>query len=217
MRSLFVTIQKPKLIFANLIYKKSKKFLCENVSIQALIDSDIKRYMPNSIKDKSNSKLFDTLMLSNKVFRTQFYFRIESNKKLGSSFLKAISKILLPPLDDVLIGINKTGFVDEGLFIVHSSGCVISAHRIGKRLTVFQGVTIGDSSLRNEKGYKNPVIGDNVTIYANAVVAGGITIGDNVTIGAGSVVLRDVPDNCVVAGNPAKIIRKDGVRVDLSL
>ena len=48
-----------------------------------------------------------------------------------------------------------------------------------------------------------------VTIFANAVVAGGITVGNNVTIGAGSVVLKDVPDNCLVAGVPAKIIKEN--------
>ena len=44
-------------------------------------------------------------------------------------------------------------------------------------------------------------------IGANAVVIGNVTIGDNVFIGAGAVVVKDVPSNCVVAGNPAKIVK----------
>lgn len=48
-------------------------------------------------------------------------------------------------------------------------------------------------------------IGDNVSIYPNSVVIGNITIGNNVTVGAGSVVIKDVPDNAVVVGNPARI------------
>ena len=50
-------------------------------------------------------------------------------------------------------------------------------------------------------------IGDSVWIGGNAVILPGVTIGSNVVIGAGSVVTHDVPDNVVVAGNPAKIIK----------
>ena len=50
-----------------------------------------------------------------------------------------------------------------------------------------------------------PTIGDNVSIGANATIIGDITICNNVIIGAGSVVVKDVPDNCIVSGNPAKI------------
>ncbi len=50
-------------------------------------------------------------------------------------------------------------------------------------------------------------IGNNVWIGAGAIVLPGVTIGDNSIIGAGSVVTKDVPRNCVVAGNPAKIIK----------
>lgn len=56
--------------------------------------------------------------------------------------------------------------------------------------------------------YGTPVtIGDNVWFGGNCVVLPGVTIGNNVVVGAGSVVTKDVPDNAVVAGNPAKIIR----------
>lgn len=54
---------------------------------------------------------------------------------------------------------------------------------------------------------KPVVIGDNVWIGGKAVICPGVTIGDNSVIGAGSVVIKDVPANVVVAGNPAKIIR----------
>lgn len=46
---------------------------------------------------------------------------------------------------------------------------------------------------------------------------GDITIGNNVVIGAGSVVTKSVPDNCTVVGNPARIIRRDGIKVNESL
>ncbi|EOX0078299.1 serine O-acetyltransferase [Klebsiella pneumoniae] len=80
---------------------------------------------------------------------------------------------------------------------------------IGKGVTIgydckfYQGVTIG---AKLEDGVSYPVLGNNVTIYANSVVVGDVKIGNNVVIGASSLVLKDVPDNSIVAGNPAKII-----------
>lgn len=53
------------------------------------------------------------------------------------------------------------------------------------------------------------VIGDNVTLGGNVTIIGPVHIGNNVIVGAGSVVVKDVPDNCIVAGNPARIIRRN--------
>lgn len=64
----------------------------------------------------------------------------------------------------------------------------------------------------DDVGY--PVIGDNVRIGAGAKVLGGITLGNNVTVGANAVVVKDVPANCVVVGVPARIVRRNGVRVN---
>lgn len=51
-------------------------------------------------------------------------------------------------------------------------------------------------------------IGNNVWIGGSVTILAGVTIGDNVTVGAGSVVVRDIPSGVVVAGNPARIIKK---------
>lgn len=90
-------------------------------------------------------------------------------------------------------------------------GCVISPYSAGKNLTIDQGVTIGRGHANNG-GLRIPIIGNNVTICTNAIVIGGITIGDNSTIGAGTVLTKSVPDNCIVVGNPARIIKRNGVR-----
>ena len=85
-------------------------------------------------------------------------------------------------------------------------GVVIYARTvIGKNCTIGQGVTIGGKS----GWYEVPVIGDNVHISAGARVLGPVRIGNNVIIGANAVVGGDVPDNCIVAGIPAKIIKED--------
>ena len=53
----------------------------------------------------------------------------------------------------------------------------------------------------------SPIIGDNVNVGVGSIIVGKIVIGSNVIIGAGSVVVKDLPNNCVAAGNPARIIR----------
>ena len=85
-------------------------------------------------------------------------------------------------------------------------GVVIHARAvIGKNCVIGQNVTIGGKSGWHEV----PVIGDNVEISAGARVLGPIRIGNNVIIGANAVVVKDVPDNCIVAGVPAKIIKEN--------
>lgn len=84
------------------------------------------------------------------------------------------------------------------------NGIIVSHYaHIGKDAWIAQQVTIGQSIDQNVA----PQIGDNCIIGAGAKIIGGITIGDNVTIGANAVVTNDVPDNCIVAGIPAKIIK----------
>ena len=62
---------------------------------------------------------------------------------------------------------------------------------------------------REKKAYGKPVaIGDDVWIGGNCTILPGVTIGKNVVIAAGAVVTKDIPDNCVVAGIPAKIIKR---------
>lgn len=83
---------------------------------------------------------------------------------------------------------------------------------IGDNVTLSAGVVIlgHDASTKRALGYTilAPVhIGDNVFIGRNAIILPGVNIGNNVIIGAGSVVKNDIPNGCVVAGNPAKVIR----------
>ena len=98
--------------------------------------------------------------------------------------------------------ITKIGY---GLSIPHSGGIVIGGNaKIGKNCTILQGVTIGSNLYKSREHVAT--IGDNVLIGAGAKIIGPIKIGNNVTIGANSVVVNDIPDDVVVAGNPAKII-----------
>lgn len=91
------------------------------------------------------------------------------------------------------------------------NGIIVSHYaHIGRNAWIAQQVTIGQAIDKNVA----PTIGDNVIIGAGARIIGDVKIGNNVTVGAGAVVTHDVPDNCFVAGVPARIIKyKDNVEV----
>ncbi len=88
-----------------------------------------------------------------------------------------------------------------GCLVEHPFATVLNAKSIGQNFICRNNTTLGYG-----KGGR-PIVGNDVNLGVNVVIIGGIRIGNNVTVGAGSVVVKDVPDNCVVAGNPAKIIR----------
>ena len=75
---------------------------------------------------------------------------------------------------------------------------------IGENCVISQQVTLGGG---NTHFPGVPTLGNNVHVSHGAVIFGGITIGNNVEIGANAVVNKPVPDNAVVAGVPAKILR----------
>ena len=142
------------------------------------------------------------LLVFNPEFRNYFYYRIGRIKG-------RVLNIFYPKLNTLYICTNKIG---TGLFLMHGFSTIITAKEIGSNCIINQQVTIG---------YRNneipPTIGNNVRIGANATVIGDVTIGNNVSIGAGAVVTKDIPDNCVVVGNPAKIIKKDGKKVNIDI
>lgn len=130
-------------------------------------------------------------LLSIPEFRSVVYYRYRISKLLFCWIFPGMSCLFL-----------YTKEIGPGLLIQHGFATIVNAKKIGKNCRILQQVTVGYT----EKGH--PTIGDNVVICAGAKVIGNITIGNNVKIGANAVVCDDVPDNCVVAGIPAKIIKR---------
>lgn len=100
---------------------------------------------------------------------------------------------------------NTTG---AGLSIPHTGDFiwVKASCKIGNNCTLRPGCVIGKKS--DEDVWDAPVnIGDNCILGLGVRILGKINIGDNVVIGANSVVLHDIPDNAIVGGIPAKIIK----------
>ncbi|MBM4446781.1 MAG: serine O-acetyltransferase [Chloroflexi bacterium] len=103
------------------------------------------------------------------------------------------------------IEIHPGAKIGEGFFIDHGMGVVIGeTSEIGDNVAVYQGVTLGGTSLLKKK--RHPTLGNNVVVGAGSKLIGAITIGDNVKVGAGSVVITSVPANATVVGVPGRVV-----------
>lgn len=144
---------------------------------------------------KTIQKKFEHLMIYYPEFAYVFFWRTKLRNKWFSSFFIT---------QDYLCKIFGSTKIGGGLTCYHPYATVINAKSIGENFQFRNGLTIGNKANNNQL---IPTIGDNVTVGANVVIIGDIIIGDNVTVGAGAVVVKDVPNNSIVAGNPAKVIK----------
>lgn len=135
-------------------------------------------------------------------YRNLFYYRLGEYK---SFFIKW----LMPAERTLKIWCKSIG---PGCHFEHNYSTYLNAESIGENFYCLQLVTLG-----NDGQGKRPTIGNNVKIFTGATIFGGVTIGDNVSIGAGTVVNANVPAGCTVAGNPARIVKQNGAKVDLPL
>ena len=114
------------------------------------------------------------------------------------------------------IEIHPGAEIGRRVFIDHGDGVVIGETTfIGDDVTIYQGVTLGGTG--KDVGKRHPTIGSGVTIGAGAKVLGPIVIGDHSKVGAGAIVLKNVPANCTVVGNPGRIVKKKDVRTEVDL
>ena len=148
-------------------------------------------------KDQLNFFTFCELLTFYVMVRNIFYARVAYRHHFYAKFLALFARPL-PLLD-----ISSTAEIGGGLIVQHGYGTIIAPRKIGKNCWVNQGVTIG---------YTNdddcPTLGDNVTVYAGAKILGDVHVGNNVVVAANAVVVKDVEDNCIVGGVPAKVIKR---------
>jgi serine O-acetyltransferase len=174
-----------------------------------LIKTDFRRHIAYIRVNKTNRNhfrnygLFFSLFLMDTGFRGILLHRIVHSFCSESRFRLYTAYFFYRILTS--IEISPRAQIGHGLFFPHPQCIVIGNAILGDNCTVYHGVTIG-AKLPFHEEY--PKIGDNVYIGKGSTILGDVSIGNNVTIGANSMVLEDIPDNSVVIGNPAKIIRK---------
>lgn len=110
------------------------------------------------------------------------------------------------------IEIHPAAKIGKGVFIDHGMGVVIGeTAEVGDNCTIYQGVTLGGTG--KDKGKRHPTIGNNVMIGSGAKVLGPFKIGDNSKVAANAVVLNEIPPNSTCVGVPARVVKRDNVKV----
>ena len=190
MRRLFVALACWRFAFHWLYYKTA----FNRVAMEEDFRRNIRQFLH---KDQLNFFTFCELLTFYVMVRNIFYARVAYRHHYYAKVLSVFARPL-PLLD-----ISSTAEIGGGLIVQHGYATIIAPRKIGKNCWVNQGVTIG---------YTNdndcPTLGDNVTVYAGAKILGDVHVGNNVVVAANAVVVKDVEDNCIVGGVPAKVIKR---------
>ena len=141
------------------------------------------------------------------------------NHWLWNHHLKTLARFLAN-ISRILTGVDiyPGAQIGNDVFIDHALGVVIGETvKLGDNITIYQGVTLGGTSLARTK--RHPTVENDVIIGAGAQVLGAIIIGKGTRIGANSVVVKTIPANSVVVGVPGQIIKpgkpREGFQEDL--
>ncbi len=130
--------------------------------------------------------------VANKLWRNRFFF--------WGRFVSHIGRMLTG------IEIHPGATIGKGLFIDHGMGVVIGeTAEVGNNVTLYQGVTLGGTSLN--KGKRHPTIADGVIVGSGAKILGPFTVGENARVAANAVVLKEVPPGVTVVGIPGRIAK----------
>lgn len=164
-----------------------------NSKVRHLINSDLDVLCGQTTIHLPRTLAFLHQLHNNRYYRKLFYHRIGPAWSLLIGWYRSGDSSFL---------ISPTTRIGRGFWLAHPYSTVLNAESIGDNFRCLHCTTIGS----RKSG--RPTIGNNVSIGCHACVLGKISIGNNVKIGAGSVIVKDIPDNCVVVGNPAKIVKQ---------
>lgn len=163
-----------------------------------VVQADIKQTLQvrgSKLQNDSMEKQFSHLMLYYPDYALVFFWRINKLRYCWRNMF----------MNELTCKIFRSTAIAGGLICYHPFATVINAKSIGKNFQFRNCLTIGN---KNNDNSRLPIIGNDVTVGSNVVIIGDITIGDHVVIGAGSVVVKDIPSYCIVAGNPAEVIKR---------
>lgn len=181
----------------------SSSGISEQPGLRELVFSDLARHRADA--KPSWLKVFARCltvpgMIASLILRSQQVLHRSGHHRLAA-MLRTVAVVLVSA--DFGPGMQ----IGTGLLLAHPVGVNIGyGVRIGNNVTFAGGVTAAARYYDNRGPQEFATICDGATIGAHAVLVGGVRIGENAVVGANSVVLRDVPDNAVVLGSPARQI-----------
>ena len=188
--------------------EKASLFINKLDAIKDILQKDLQFFMDSDPAAKS----LEEIKLAYPGYKAIAIYRI--SHILNSLGYEVISRIFSEIAhSETGIDIHPASKIDYPFFIDHGTGIVIGeTASIGKRVKLYQSVTLGALSLSNAAALRgvvrHPQVGNDVTIYAGASLLGNIKIGNNVTIGGNVFLTEDVPSNTrVTIGKPELIIQ----------
>ncbi len=183
------------------------------VPIWSGLAEDVEAVRRNDPAAKSHLEtlLFHTTLHAIWLHRLAHWLHTRLRLPLSPRFIGALSRFWTG------VEIHPAAKIGRRCFIDHGTGVVVGeTAEIGDDCVLFHNVTLGGTG--KHQGKRHPTLEDNVYVGTGAILLGPVTVGRNSKIGANSFVrMRDVPPDCTVVGVPARIVRKDGKRVDLEL
>lgn len=194
------------------VFKKAGDFFKDFLRVFRHISEDLEMYL--KLDPAAESKLhvfffypaFQGLMM----YRfANFFYRWKV--KFLAYLLHYLMRVLYA------MDIHPAARIAPGVVIDHGIGVVIgSTASVGRGTLIYHGVTLGTKHPCT--GKRHPDVGENVILGAGAKILGPIKVGNNAIVGANAVVVRDVPENAVVVGVPARLVKwrgsSDGGKTD---
>jgi serine O-acetyltransferase len=145
------------------------------------------------------------------LYRVAHFLRVRARVPLLPALLSTVARVWSN------VEIHPGARIGRRFFIDHGTGVVVGeTSEIGDDCVLFHNVTLGGTG--KHRGKRHPTLGDNVLVGTGATLLGPVVIGSNARIGANSFIrMHDVPPDCTAVGAPARIVRRDGRRVDEAL